>query len=129
MLKMSQTLCNLPSEEMAFLSKTKTCFTIYLKDTLNTLSVTNPLALSGWLALPFLLMLTVHSDISKTIFNHGLTNSSEKRWKGWGSCYSFSSNIFSTSVPAAFQSGMATPCGVYIYAHAQEVPNCTPTKK
>lgn len=34
------------------------------------------------MALPFLLMLTVYFNISKTIFNYGLTNSSEKRWKG-----------------------------------------------
>ncbi len=57
-----------------------------------------------------------------------MTNSAEKGWKGWGSCYSFSCNIFGPLVPAVFQSGMATPCGVRSCANAQEVSNCTPTQ-
>lgn len=105
-------------EEMAVFNSQNPLTKSYRRETLSSLSVLNPhsqerkkkkICLAD---ITIFLMLTVYFNISKSNFDRGLTNSAEKRWKGWGSCYSFFSNIFSPSIPAAFQSGTPTPCGV-----------------
>lgn len=57
------------------------------------------------------LMLTASLNMSQNNFERVLTNSSEKRWKGWRSFYSF---FITFSVPQyllPFQRERATPCG------------------
>lgn len=54
-----------------------------------------------------------------------MTNSAEKRWKGWGSCYS--PVTFSAPHYLPLFGGTATPCGVQACTTGQEAPNCSPT--
>lgn len=71
-----------------------------------------------WLTLPT-------SKYQKNNFNLVLENTAEKRWKGWGLCYS--SLTFSVPHYQLPFNGMAAPCGVQSWMNAQEASNCTPT--
>lgn len=126
--KLALSMTSTSRQENWLRSKAKTCHRSHRQETLGGLSVLNSQGrkknCSGW-HYHF-----SHADCAsvfqKNNFDWGVTNGAEKRWKGCGSCYSFCCNIFSPLLPAASQSGMATPCGVQSCANAQDVSNYTP---